>query len=129
MFTIITLIMKINSLKLTFISILMSGFLLNCKPSNQQRVLPSCIDSKIEAIKKAPVQNPPTEIWKWQIDTVAYYYITSGCCDQYNYLYNENCEVVCAPDGGFTGKGDQKCPDFGDNIQKKLIWKDERKQD
>lgn len=40
------------------------------------------------------------------------YYYTSPCCDQYNHLYNRNGEIICAPDGGFSGQGDGKCPDF-----------------
>lgn len=87
---------------------------------------PSCIDAKIDALKKVTVQNPPAEVWKWEVDHNVYYYITSDCCDQYNYLHNENCEIVCAPDGGFTGNGDGNCPEFNGEIVKTLIWKDER---
>jgi hypothetical protein len=36
---------------------------------------------------------------------------------------------MCAPDGGFTGKGDGKCTYFFDaRTNEKLIWEDERKQ-
>jgi len=88
--------------------------------------VPNCIDTKIAALKNSPVQNPPAEIWKWVDDGKTYYYITSDCCDQYNYLYAEDCEIVCAPDGGFTGNGDGKCAEFSSEIVKTLIWKDAR---
>jgi hypothetical protein len=39
-----------------------------------------------------------------------YYYAVSGCCDQLNPLYDAEGEYVCAPDGGFTGRGDGRCP-------------------
>ena len=74
-----------------------------------------------------PVQNPPAEIWEWKIDNTSYYYITSDCCDQFNYLYDSDCNVVCAPDGGFTGAGDGKCTDLNEPTQKTLIWEDLRK--
>jgi hypothetical protein len=43
-------------------------------------------------------------------------------------VYDRNCNYVCAPDGGYTGKGDGKCKDF-DSLAKevRLIWKDDRK--
>ena len=76
---------------------------INCSDSNNDQ---NCIDDKITELKSAPIQNPRAEIWKWEDNGIIYYYITSDCCDQYNYLYNENCEIVCAPDGGITGNGD-----------------------
>jgi hypothetical protein len=39
-----------------------------------------------------------------------YYYAGSGCCDQLNAVYDAEGEYVCAPDGGFTGRGDGRCP-------------------
>ncbi len=110
------------------ISILVIVFsVLTCKSTDQKAGLPVCIETKIEAIKIEPVGNPPAEVWKWEADGNTYYYFNSPCCDQYNYLYDGNCEVICVPDGGFTGKGDQKCPDFSVDLKKTLIWKDERK--
>ncbi len=88
--------------------------------------VPNCIENKINNIKSESVRNPATEVWKWEDDQNTYYYITSGCCDQYNNLYNDKCDVVCAPDGGFTGDGDGNCPDFEETLKKKLIWKDPR---
>lgn len=110
------------------ISMLMIVFaVLNCKPTDLKAGLPICIATKIEAIKKEPVRNPPAEVWKRETESNTYYYFNSPCCDQYNYLYDENCEVICAPSGGFTGKGDQKCPEFNGELKRLLIWKDERK--
>src|SRR5688500_15649158 len=39
-----------------------------------------------------------------------YYYAVSGCCDQLNPLFDAEGKYVCAPDGGFTGRGDGQCP-------------------
>lgn len=100
--------------------------LINCENSNTTIDIPTCIETKIQELKNKPVQNPPTKIWKWEVNGQTYYYITSNCCDQYNYLYNSNCEIVCAPDGGLTGKGDGKCPVFTNKIVKTLVWEDTR---
>ena len=73
-----------------------------------------------------PVQNPAAKVWKWSVDGSEYFYITSGCCDQFNYLYNKKCNEVCAPDGGFAGIGDGNCPTFEGEISKSLVWEDNR---
>lgn len=88
--------------------------------------VPSCIENEIREIKKEEVRNPRAQVWKWEVDGSIYYYITSDCCDQYNNLYDEDCNIVCAPDGGFTGKGDGNCPDFIGEIKYTLVWEDDR---
>ena len=88
--------------------------------------IPSCIDDKIEIFKTIAVQKPPAKIWKWEVDGQTYYYIPSECCDQFNFLYDDNCIKVCAPDGGFSGAGDGNCPDFQGTIERTLVWEDQR---
>lgn len=39
------------------------------------------------------------------------YLIASPCCDQFDYLYDTMGVILCAPSGGFTGRGDDSCPD------------------
>lgn len=100
---------------------------LHCDNSDTNTDYPDCIETKITELKNAPVQNPPAEVWKWEVDGEVYYYITSDCCDQFNILYDIECNISCAPDGGFTGNGDGNYPDFDNTIKKTLIWKDPRK--
>ena len=99
----------------------------NCKSSDtEDDALPACIENKIAELLSNEVANPPTQVWKWEVDGKIYFYITADCCDQYNMLYSENCEIVCAPDGGLTGEGDGNCPDFKGEIVKTLVWQDNR---
>ena len=100
--------------------------LATCDQSNLDIDAPSCIEQKIAEILDVAVANPPTQVWKWEVDDEIYYYITADCCDQYNYLYDENCEIICAPDGGLSGEGDGNCPDFTSEIEKTLLWEDDR---
>ena len=88
--------------------------------------VPGCVKKQIKQIKNDPVRNPPAEVWQWKVDGKTYYYITSDCCDQYNYLYDDECDQVCAPDGGFSGTGDGNCLNFSGSIEKVLVWKDSR---
>jgi hypothetical protein len=99
------------------------------KHCNKDRVavLPSCIQQKIETIKKEPKWNPPAEVYEYNYKGKRVYYFSSNCCDQYNIVVDEQCNQICAPSGGLTGKGDLKCQDFKDSAQLvKLVWKDER---
>jgi hypothetical protein len=99
----------------------------SCENTTVNNNVPTCINVKIEEFKNGPVLNPPTEIWQWDVNGQTFYYITSTCCDQYNYLYNANCDIVCAPDGGIIGNGDGKCPEFSSEVTKTLLWKDNRR--
>jgi hypothetical protein len=69
-------------------------------------------------------QNPPLEIWSYQYNGQLVYLTKPDCCDQYEQLYSSACSLLCAPGGGFSGKGDGKCPDFYDKATNgKLVWK------
>lgn len=109
-----------------FVKIMFVIAILSTLNSCEDNTTLSCIDTKINEIKQTEVTNPPTEVWKWDVDRNTYYYFTSDCCDQFNFLYNEKCEIVCAPDGGITGNGDGSCPEFIGEIEKTLFWKDPR---
>jgi hypothetical protein len=100
--------------------------ILSCEKSDIGKGVPKCINDMIDDIENEEVRNPPAKVWKWEVDGSTYYYITSDCCDFYNYLYDENCNVVCAPDGGFTGNGDGNCTFFIEQIVSTLIWEDSR---
>jgi hypothetical protein len=119
--------MKGNFTKIIMLIVIVI-FAINCKSSDtEDGDVPACIENKIEEILTNEVTNPPTQVWRWEVDGKTYYYITSDCCDQFNILYSENWDIVCAPDGGFTGQGDGNCPDFKGEIVKTLIWEDDRK--
>ena len=87
----------------------------------------SAFENRIEEIKKEPKWNPPAQVDEYSYNGKSVFLFSSNCCDQYNMLYNENCETICAPSGGLTGKGDNKCSDFFNTAKYvKLVWKDSR---
>lgn len=108
--------------------LLVSSYSLLINQCNKNRnEIPSCIAQKIEFIKAQPKWNPAAEVNEYLYQGKKVYLFTSNCCDQYIELYDENCNYLCAPSGGLTGKGDGKCVDFytaAKHIQ--LIWKDPR---
>ena len=111
--------------------VLLSLFLINASSCKSKKVdsIPECIQEKILAISSEKVTNPPTKIYQYSYKDKEVYYVTSKCCDFFSTLYDADCNKLCSPDGGFTGKGDGKCTGFFDTrSDEKLIWEDERKQ-
>jgi len=104
----------------------LAGFFCSCKKLDLEVSAPSCVEKKIRKIKRQEVWNPPAQVWKWEVDGQTYFYFTSDCCDQFHLLYDDQCDLVCAPDGGVTGGGDDNCPEFQGEIVRTLVWKDNR---
>ncbi len=118
--------MMASKIKLIFI-----GFVLlqtqNCNKENFKDV-PPCILQRIEKLRTENVANPPASVWQYEYNGQVVYFIPQKCCDIPSLLYDSNCNLICNPDGGFSGRGDGKCKDFFEKRTKeKLIWKDERK--
>ena len=44
------------------------------------------------------------------------YLIPSPCCDRFDYLYDSRGIILCAPSGGFGGRGDGSCPEVLANV-------------
>jgi hypothetical protein len=90
---------------------------------------PDKIQTKIAELKAQPKANPAYEVWEYQYQGQRVYLVTADCCDQYTTVYDACLNVLCAPSGGITGRGDGKCPDFNEKAsEKKLVWRDPRKE-
>jgi len=110
-----------------FIFLLLAVPLLNQECNKGKDTVPTCIQQKIEQIQKEPKWNPSAEVNEYNYKGKRVYLFTSPCCDQYNNLYDSDCNLICAPSGGYTGKGDSKCLGFFEKAKHvKLIWKDQR---
>lgn len=113
-------------MKTTILSLLLFLILSSCHKLVLNEEVPICIKEQIEGIQCEEVYNSPAEVWKWEADNKVFYLFTSDCCDQFDYLYDSNCFLVCAPSGGFTGEGDGNCPEFESQVKRTLVWKDDR---
>jgi len=88
---------------------------------------PAKIQAKIAELKAAPKASPAYEVWECKYMGQKAYLISAPCCDNYNTLYDTCLNALCAPSGGFTGRGDGQCPDFNEKAtDKKLVWRDPR---
>lgn len=87
----------------------------------------SCINRKINRIKSQRKWNPPAQVNEYIYQGKHVFLFSSDCCDRFSELYDENCNLVCAPYGGISGQGDGKCTDFQSTAQfVRLVWKDDR---
>lgn len=112
--------------QMIFIAILITLTSVECKKEDLKEI-PECIVTHINAIKEAKVWNPPARLYRYQYKGQTVYYFPPRCCDIPSTLFNAECNVICAPDGGFTGKGNGGCPDFSkERSEEELLWEDKR---
>jgi len=89
---------------------------------------PDCVREMIDEISQQDVWNPPAKVYSYFYDGKKVYFVPARCCDIRSELYDENCNLLCAPDGGFSGSGDGNCADFFQTrTDERLVWEDKRK--
>ena len=88
---------------------------------------PSWLQALVAQIQSEPVTNPPSAIFSYRYRGETVYFRPSRCCDFPSVLYDRNGSVICQPDGGITGNGDGRCPDFfAARSAERLVWRDPR---
>ncbi|MDO7848849.1 hypothetical protein Q5H92_20965 [Hymenobacter sp. M29] len=88
---------------------------------------PPWLKARIAEVLAERKRNPITRILRYDYEGQKVYYISAPCCDQYSNVYDTRGKLICQPDGGITGKGDGKCPDFEKRkSNEKLVWQDPR---
>ncbi len=101
-------------------------FLAACS-SGAQSGNPAWVDKLIKQFEKNPVGNPPLSIWKYDYNGQTVYFVPAHCCDIPSVVYDASGSQFCSPDGGITGQGDGKCPNFfTERTNEQLIWQDAR---
>jgi hypothetical protein len=107
-----------------FIALLAAGIAF-ATPAGADR--PAFVDRLIARLAAQPKTNPPASVWQYRYHDRTVYYIPPSCCDVPSELYAGDGGRICSPDGGFSGGGDGKCPDFFETRSgERLIWADDR---
>ena len=92
-------------------------------PAVTDAAMPTCIKIKIDSFKLKEAHEKPQRVIEYVYKGKKVYYVVMPCCDFYNEVYDAKCNFLGAPDGGFTGKGDGKLPDFFTEVKsEKLVW-------
>lgn len=115
-------------MKFIILSFVLLAFFSSCGNGSKNQAtkdaIPACLQEQINEIEKKTFPNPPVQIDEYEYQGKKVFLFTADCCDQYNTLYNSDCKSICAPSGGFTGRGDGKCSDFDSTAKHvKLVWK------
>lgn len=86
-------------------------------------IMPTCIKNKIDSFKLKEAHEMPQRVVEYTYKGKKVYYVVMPCCDFFNEVYDDACNYLGAPDGGFTGKGDGKIPDFLETATiGKVVW-------
>ncbi len=85
---------------------------------------PECLRDIVAGGGTGQLIGIPLYVYRYQYQGEYFYYLYADCCDQYNYLLDGQCGIICAPDGGFSGAGDGQCPDYYQYMvnTQELIW-------
>ncbi|MDQ2769324.1 MAG: hypothetical protein M3Y54_02340 [Bacteroidota bacterium] len=96
-------------------------------PESDTTARPQWLKQRIAAVLAERKRNPITRILRYEYEGHIVYYISAPCCDQYSQVFDTRGKLICQPDGGITGRGDGKCPDFDKHkANEKLVWQDPR---
>ena len=105
---------------------------ISCKPTIAPGVAENSpqapwLSELISQLEQEAPANPPAKIYRYNYNNQEVYYLTGRCCDIPSRLFDKDGNQLCEPDGGITGRGDGRCPDFAtQRINETLIWEDKR---
>jgi hypothetical protein len=90
---------------------------------------PEWVSALITQYESERIANPQREILRYKFEDKIVYYVPPICCDIPSKLFSEEGKLMCYPDGGFTGRGDDRCPTFHKlKREEQLVWKDGRER-
>jgi hypothetical protein len=72
--------------------------------------LPGWLAALVADYDAQPARTAAEAVFELPYRGATAYLVTAACCDQFNPLYDARGVVICHPSGGFTGRGDGKCP-------------------
>ena len=88
---------------------------------------PAWLAQRIRQLERDPVANPPAAVYRYRYKGQTVYYLPPRCCDVPGDLYDADGRLLCHPEGGITGRGDGRCPDFlAERTDEHLVWRDPR---
>ena len=74
--------------------------------------IPDWLTRLIQRLENEPVANPPASIAQYVYTGHTVYFLPPRCCDIFSDLYDADGNIIGHPDGGITGQGDGRVPDF-----------------
>ena len=85
--------------------------------------LPACIQDIIDESGRSETSNKPSKVVKYTWNDEVVYYVPAFCCDVFSDLYDSECNLICHPDGGISGRGDGNCENFFNEAEGgEVLW-------
>lgn len=98
-----------------------------CQAPTLLESAPMWVRDLVSELERQPVANPPAFLARYQYRGDTVYYLPSRCCDIQSQVFDRQGTVICAADGGITGGGDGRCPDFfAQRREEEILWRDPR---
>lgn len=93
-----------------------------------QPYIPPFVAKLIVQFESGPARASPGSIWQYRYKgNIVFYVPRLACCDIMSRLYDIHGHLICHPDGGIAGDGDDRCIDFFERrTAGQRIWKDSR---
>ena len=86
--------------------------------------LPGWLAALVADFDTQPAHTSPATVQALTYQGATAYLVTTGCCDQFNPLYDARGVLICHPTGGFTGRGDAKCPaPLPSEADRREVWR------
>lgn len=106
------------------IALLLAALSTACAPAaHEEAPTPDWLRTRIGEYEKRPAHEVPSAIWRIRHQGAPAFFVVSPCCDQFDPLLDAKGEVLCNPSGGFTGRGDGKCPlPMDEGTEAELLW-------
>lgn len=93
-------------------------------PRADEQPVPEWLAAEIKNFEDSASANPPELVASYTYQGRLVYYVSPRCCDQYSVVYDSTGAELCAPDGGITGRGDGRCPEFiARRTNEKILWR------
>ncbi len=90
--------------------------------------IPDWLTDLIQRLENESVADPPASITQYEYKGETVYILPQRCCDIFSNLYDAVGNIIGHPDGGITGQGDGRVPDFfEERDNERVIWIDQRR--
>ena len=88
---------------------------------------PAWLTALIRTFERDPVASPALSITRYEYKGEVVYFVPPRCCDIWSDVYRADGSILCHANGGITGGGDGRCPDFlSERTTAQIIWQDPR---
>ena len=86
--------------------------------------LPAWLAAMVADYDAQPARTAPGAVYALPYLGGTAYLVTTSCCDQFDPLYDARGVVLCHPSGGFSGRGDGKCPaHLPPDADRREVWR------